>query len=72
VLGCEGLGIPNGVEALVEDDPVRFEAAIDRLVSDTALCEKLTAAGRKLVEDQYDWGGSLNLLTSSCARPVSS
>jgi glycosyltransferase involved in cell wall biosynthesis len=55
-LGCEGLGIRNGVEALVEDDPARFAAAIDKLVSDTALCEALASAGRELVDERYDWG----------------
>ena len=32
-----------------------FEATLDRLVADPALAERLGVAGRRYVEDTYDW-----------------
>ncbi len=54
-IGCAGLGLTNEREALIADSPAQFAGAIDRLMEDDALWERLSAAGRSFVEQQYDW-----------------
>ena len=62
-LGCEGLGLTHGREAIVADRPDEFAAWIDRLLGDDELCRALARNGRELVERRFDWrriGGSLD------------
>jgi polysaccharide biosynthesis protein PslH len=55
-LGVEGLAVEPGVHALVEDDPDAFGRAVATLLEDEARRRELAAAGRRLVEERYDWG----------------
>jgi glycosyltransferase involved in cell wall biosynthesis len=54
-LGCEGLDVRSERDLLIADEPRQFAAAIDRLLTDDALCERLSLNGRRLVEQRYDW-----------------
>jgi glycosyltransferase involved in cell wall biosynthesis len=54
-VGCEGLGVEDGQEALVADDADAFAAAADRLLDDTTLCDTLARAGRAMAEARFDW-----------------
>jgi polysaccharide biosynthesis protein PslH len=54
-LGAEGLEVNPGTHLLLEDDPARFAEAAGRLLGDAKLRARLTAAGRVLVEERYDW-----------------
>jgi sugar transferase (PEP-CTERM/EpsH1 system associated) len=54
-LGCEGIAITPGVEALVADEPGAFAAAVVELLGDARRRADLGAAGRALVERQYGW-----------------
>lgn len=54
-IGCEGLDVQDGQHVLLADEPESFAAAIRRLHQDRALVERLVGAGRKLVEEHYDW-----------------
>lgn len=55
--GCEGLDLRDGTEILVRDEPEEFAAAIERLLVDDELCGRLAKAGRRAVEERYDWNG---------------
>jgi glycosyltransferase involved in cell wall biosynthesis len=50
-----GLEHEPGRHLLLEDDPEGFAAAAVRLLREPELRERLAAAGRRLVEERYDW-----------------
>ena len=54
-LGIAGLGVEPGREALVEDEPEAFGRAISSLLQDEEQRRELASAGRRLVEDHFDW-----------------
>jgi glycosyltransferase involved in cell wall biosynthesis len=54
-IGCEGLGLQSGREIIIADAPTQFAHAIDRVLEDDALCERLALAGRSAVEARFDW-----------------
>ena len=54
--GAEGLDVRSGDNILIADTPQAFADAISRLFEDAALRTRLAAAGRELVERDYDWG----------------
>ena len=45
-IGVEGLNLENGVHVLVEDDPAKFAQAVERLLTDEELWQKLKLEGR--------------------------
>lgn len=51
--GAEGLAVTHGQDILLADTPEEFAAMIDRLISDQALWQRLSAAGRELVAQRY-------------------
>ena len=53
--GCAGLGLERADVALIADSPREFAAAIDRLGADDRLWADLSAAGRRFVEEKFDW-----------------
>jgi len=53
--GAEGLALRPDREIIVADDPAGLASAILRLLQDPPLREKLSCAGRKVVETKYDW-----------------
>jgi len=54
-IGGEGLGLRDGHDALIADDPAAFAAAVRRVTTDDDLWRELSAAGRTLVVERYDW-----------------
>jgi polysaccharide biosynthesis protein PslH len=56
-VGREGLEVEDGVHLLVADAPAEFADRVCRLLEQPDLCARLSAAGRRRVEDIYDWGG---------------
>ena len=53
-LAAEGIDLRQGESALFAEQPGEFAAAIARLLDDAALRVRLSAAGRALVERDYD------------------
>ena len=53
-VGLEGLGVLDGVHALVADTAPAFAAAIVHALEDDGLAASLTTAGRLLAED-FEW-----------------
>jgi len=50
-----GLEARDGEHLLVADDAAAFAQAVNRLLDDAALGQRLSAAGRQLVESRYSW-----------------
>jgi glycosyltransferase involved in cell wall biosynthesis len=53
--GAEGIALVEGQSALFAEQPAAFAGAILRLLNDRALRVRLGAAGRRVVERDYDW-----------------
>lgn len=66
--GAEGLDVTDGEHLLLADEPLELAAHIQTLFNDPALRARLSAAGRALVEDRYDWSvigrGLLDCITA--------
>ncbi len=54
-LGCEGLSIANGREALLADSASDFQNGVAALLEQPERRVALTEAGRRLVEQRYSW-----------------
>jgi glycosyltransferase involved in cell wall biosynthesis len=54
-IGCEGINLTPGRDALIEDDPQKFAAAVLSVLQDPELARRLSEQGRALVRQQYDW-----------------
>ncbi|CAA9584267.1 MAG: Glycosyl transferase, group 1 family protein [uncultured Thermomicrobiales bacterium] len=54
--GCEGVPVRDDEHLLLADDAEAFAAAAERLLDDADLRARLGAAGRAMVERDYDWG----------------
>ncbi|MBZ0297533.1 MAG: glycosyltransferase family 4 protein [Anaerolineae bacterium] len=53
--GAEGLAINPGENILIADSPQQMVDAVSRLFENPDLRQQMAAAGRSLVEAQYDW-----------------
>jgi len=67
VVGIPEAGIRESVQhgetgLLTERDPVEYGQAIEMLLRDDALREKMGAAGRRRVVDRWTWEGSVEQL----------
>jgi glycosyltransferase involved in cell wall biosynthesis len=54
-IGAEGIEVMDGREALIRDTPSSFAMACMELLVAPARRDGLGRAGRRLVEDRYDW-----------------
>ncbi len=54
-LGCEGLEVRHGENVLIADTPEDFAARTLEALQDQALCDRLGAQARSLVERKYNW-----------------
>jgi glycosyltransferase involved in cell wall biosynthesis len=54
-LGCEGIEVTPGQDILVGDTPEEFASQVLRVLDDPVLGRQLSASGRKLVEETYDY-----------------
>lgn len=53
--GATGVTVTDGVELLIEDDPIKFADAIVQLLRDPELRARMAAAGRAKSIAEYDW-----------------
>ncbi len=67
-VGLEGIQARPGTDVLVADSPADFAQAVIGLLRDKLLQDKLSANGRKLVEERYDWQVVLGELDKTYAR----
>ena len=54
-IGAEGLDVEAGKHLLIADGEVGLADAILRILEDHSLRQRLTSAGRALVQEVYDW-----------------
>jgi glycosyltransferase involved in cell wall biosynthesis len=53
--GCAGLGLDPGRSVLIADEPQGFAHAVLRLLENADLRGRLAEAGRRFVEERYNW-----------------
>jgi glycosyltransferase involved in cell wall biosynthesis len=54
-VGCQGLNLRDGYEALIRDDWGGFTLAIARILADESLARNLGAKARRLAETRFNW-----------------
>lgn len=54
-IGCEGIDLTDGTDALIADDAAGFAAACARVLADGELRQDLADRGGELFEARYDW-----------------
>ncbi len=54
-VGCEGIDVTDGVDAMITDDAGRFADECVRLATDGELRQRLADAGAELFAARYDW-----------------
>jgi glycosyltransferase involved in cell wall biosynthesis len=62
---CPGLQVEPGKHLLVADGPEQFVSAVELLLDNVTLREKLIEAGRAHVERQHEWATSIRELSNS-------
>ncbi len=55
-IGAEGLHVNDGRDIVLADTPETLAQRSIELLDDPARCAALVAEGRKIVDEQYDWG----------------
>lgn len=70
-LGCEGIQVTPGRDILVGDTPEEFAAQVLRVLNDPALGGRLSANGRRLMEERYDYRTACWPLDDVYARAAS-
>ena len=55
-VGAEGLDVVHDQHVLLADDPRVFAESVLQLLGDPGRCARLAEEGRRLVEQQYEWG----------------
>lgn len=54
-IGCEGIAVSDGHDALIADNAQTFAQSVARLLRDRAFADRLSANGRRLVAGKYHW-----------------
>ena len=67
-LGCEGIDVVPGRDLLVEDQPMSFANAVNRLLAEPRLAAHIGHAARQLASERYAWGGAARALESFYRR----
>jgi glycosyltransferase involved in cell wall biosynthesis len=55
--GAEGLEVTDDLHLLLRDDAESFASAIQSVIEDSKLAQRLSQAGRALAEERYSWDG---------------
>lgn len=64
-VGAEGLGLRNGEEIFIADEPKAFADAVIQLITDSSLRQEIGENGRARVEQDYDWRNIGNKLLAA-------
>ena len=68
--GADGLEITHGQDILIANDPGDFAQTLVQLLGDENLRAKLSANGRRLVEEKYSWETCVHQLEQLLCRIV--
>ena len=66
----EGLQVEDGKHLLVADGPEQFTSAIELLLDNVTLRDKLTQASRTYVERHHNWAKSIEALSNSYTAAI--
>jgi glycosyltransferase involved in cell wall biosynthesis len=55
-IGAEGIDVTHGLHVLLADNPGGFADSVLQFLNDKALCGRIAAEGRRIVEQSYGWG----------------
>lgn len=69
-IGSEGINAVDGENILLADSPEEFADAIRKVLTMPELRERLSKAGRKLMEQQYSWDSIAPRLEAECVKLV--
>jgi len=61
-LGAEGIEATPGRDILVEDQPLAFADAVNRLLADSDLAARIGRSARQLAVERYSWGEAARTL----------
>src|SRR4051794_27384993 len=61
-LGAEGIEAVPGRDILIEDQPLAFADAVNRLLAEPSLAARTGQSARRLAVDRYAWGGAAQAL----------
>ncbi len=61
-LGAEGIEVVPGRDILVEDEPVAFADAVNRLLAEPDLAARIGRSARQLAVDRYGWSEAARTL----------
>jgi len=67
---CPGLQIEPGKHLLVADEPEQFASAVELLLDNATLREKLIGAGRAYVERHHNWAECVRAISNSYISAV--
>jgi len=67
-VGCQGLNLSDGNEALIRDDWDGFAEAVARALTDESLARNLGGEARRMAEDRFDWRRIADSAYASYAR----
>ena len=67
-LGAEGIEAVPGRDLLVEDEPVAFADAVNRLLAEPSLAARIGQSARELAVQRYAWSGAAGALESFYRR----
>lgn len=70
-IGCAGLGLVDGCDALVRRTPEEFAAAICDLLGDPGRRDAIAAAARRTVEERFSWDAIAECALASYRRLLS-
>ena len=54
-VGAEGLGVTDGIDIMVRDDPKSLAAATLKILNDSEMAQRIANNARRLVEEKYSW-----------------
>ena len=61
-LGAEGIEAVPGRDILIEDHPVAFADAVNRLLAEPGLATRIGQSARRLAVERYAWSGAAQAL----------
>jgi glycosyltransferase involved in cell wall biosynthesis len=70
-VGLEGIAARPERDVLIADSPAAFASQVNRVFEEPGLAQRVAAAGRRLVEDQYSWPALGERLTAVYKRAMS-
>ena len=69
-IGAEGLGLSDGVDAFIADDPDDFSEKVIRLYTDSDLWAEFSRRGQEIIQERFSYGCVCAKLLDSLGRSL--